>query len=121
MPGEASAMIVSRELLAAASDAELGELADAVEAELTRRALARRGDGEDQAVVDERPAPGGGTLRLEYVRCGRCTRCASGPVHGPYWYLYQRRGGRLTSRYIGKQLPAGESQALAGEARPGSA
>jgi hypothetical protein len=104
-------MIVSRELLDAATDAELDELADAVEAVLTRRALARRHDdsgGADAAVVDERPAPGGGTLRLEYVRCGKCGRCASGPVHGPYWYLYQRRAGKLVSKYIGKQLPASD-------------
>jgi hypothetical protein len=44
------------------------------------------------------------TFRQERVRCGResCTRCP----HGPYWYAYWREGGRLRSRYIGKQLPA---------------
>jgi hypothetical protein len=44
------------------------------------------------------------TFRQETVRCGRtnCTRCP----HGPYWYAYWREGGRLRSRYIGKQLPA---------------
>lgn len=55
--------------------------------------------------------PGGGdvgrrgkvTFRQEMVRCGRasCTRCP----HGPYWYAYWREGGRVRSRYIGKQLP----------------
>jgi hypothetical protein len=43
------------------------------------------------------------TFRQEMVRCGRasCTRCP----HGPYWYAYWREGGRLRSRYIGKELP----------------
>jgi hypothetical protein len=43
------------------------------------------------------------TFRQEMVRCGRatCRRCP----HGPYWYAYWREGGRLRSRYIGKQLP----------------
>ena len=43
------------------------------------------------------------TYRQEAVRCGRasCTRCP----HGPYWYAYWREGGRLRSRYIGKDLP----------------
>jgi hypothetical protein len=43
------------------------------------------------------------TYRQERVRCGRpnCGRCP----HGPYWYAYWREGGRLRSRYIGKELP----------------
>jgi hypothetical protein len=38
------------------------------------------------------------------VKCGknRCRKCAKGPAHGPYWYLYFRRNGKLTSKYIGK-------------------
>ena|SRR3989442_15903919 len=45
------------------------------------------------------------TYRQERVRCGRenCTRCP----HGPYWYAYWREGGRLRSRYIGKEPPEG--------------
>jgi hypothetical protein len=45
------------------------------------------------------------TYRRESVRCGKlgCTTCP----HGPYWYAYYREGGRLRSRYIGKELPAG--------------
>jgi len=47
------------------------------------------------------------TYRQEHVRCGKenCTRCP----HGPYWYAYWREGGRLRSRYIGKEPPAGAS------------
>ena len=43
------------------------------------------------------------TYRQEPIKCGRanCTRCP----HGPYWYAYWREGGRLRSRYIGKELP----------------
>jgi hypothetical protein len=61
--------------------------------------------GVDEPAVEqmvERPAKV--TYRQERVRCGRegCSRCP----HGPYWYAYWREGGRLRSRYIGKELPA---------------
>ncbi len=58
------------------------------------------------------PAPRGKvTFRQERVRCGRdgCTTCP----HGPYWYAYWREGGRLRSRYIGKDLPRGGAPAPA--------
>lgn len=50
-----------------------------------------------------RSSPGKVTYRQERVRCGKrsCTRCP----HGPYWYAYWREGGRVRSRYIGKELP----------------
>jgi hypothetical protein len=32
----------------------------------------------------------------------QCKKCERGEGHGPYWYLYFRRKGKLTSRYIGK-------------------
>ena len=99
---------MSPQRLAAASAAELGELAEAIEAELTRRALDGQAATVGRAVVEERPAPGG-CYRLELVRCGKCRLCAEGPAHGPYWYLYLRRGGRLVSRYIGKQLPTAQA------------
>lgn len=48
--------------------------------------------------------PGKVTYRQERVRCGRegCAKCP----HGPYWYAYWREGGKLRSRYIGKDRPA---------------
>jgi hypothetical protein len=54
----------------------------------------------------QRPAAPRGkvTFRQEAVRCGR-EGCGGCP-HGPYWYAYWREGGRLRSRYIGKELPA---------------
>ena len=63
--------------------------------------LAARDGGEAEG-----DAPGKVTYRQEPVRCGRdnCTRCP----HGPYWYAYWREGGRLRSRYIGKNLPDSE-------------
>ncbi len=65
--------------------------------------VTREGAPEGDGGEDERP--GKVTYRQERVRCGRtnCTRCP----HGPYWYAYWREGGRLRSRYIGKELPEG--------------
>ena len=45
------------------------------------------------------------TYRLQRVRCGK-RGCASCP-HGPYWYAYWREDGKVRSRYIGRELPAG--------------
>lgn len=82
---------------------ELLDLRDRIEAELARRELAR---GGGRRVVEERPTSAG-TLRLERVKCGkdRCKKCAEGPAHGPYWYLYFRRDGKLISKYVGKMIP----------------
>jgi len=45
--------------------------------------------------------PKTGSLQAEWRRCGkpRC-RCASGPLHGPYWYLRWREGGRQCRQYV---------------------
>ena len=61
-----------------------------------------------RAVVEERKTPAG-TLRLEFVRCGKesCKKCARGPAHGPYWYRYWKEQGRTRSKYVGKQLKSG--------------
>lgn len=58
----------------------------------------------DELAGDE-PATGTVTYRLEQVRCGKPS-CKSCP-HGPYWYAYYREGGRLKSRYVGRELPPG--------------
>jgi hypothetical protein len=41
------------------------------------------------------------SYRQQLVRCGKpgCTRCP----HGPYWYAFWREGGRVRSRYVGKE------------------
>jgi hypothetical protein len=51
--------------------------------------------------------PGAVSYRQQWVRCGKkaCTTCP----HGPYWYGYRREGGRLRSRYVGKEAPEGVS------------
>ncbi len=52
------------------------------------------------------------TYSRQYRRCGKpaCPRCAAGGTgHGPYWFAYWREGGRLRSRYLGKQAPIGAS------------
>ncbi len=92
--------------LRTARTGELEELRNRIEVELARREPADREPPEGRQVVKEKPH-GAGTLRLEMVKCGkeRCRKCAEGPGHGPYWYLYLRRNGKLTSRYIGKMLP----------------
>ena len=77
-----------------------------------RGLLRSRGDdlgeseGEPEFGVEE---TGPVTYRLESVRCGKpgCTKCP----HGPYWYAYYREDGKVRSRYIGPELPEGESKA----------
>lgn len=56
--------------------------------------------------VVERQRIGKATYQLELVRCGkeRCKKCKLGPSHGPYWYGYQKKGGKLRSWYVGKDL-----------------
>jgi hypothetical protein len=49
------------------------------------------------------------TYRCEYVRCGK-SHC-SGCPHGPYWYGYERRDGKLHKKYFGKPDPRPCAQA----------
>ena len=48
--------------------------------------------------------PKTGSLQAEWRRCGkpRC-RCASGTLHGPYWYLRWREGARQRRRYVPRE------------------
>jgi hypothetical protein len=55
-------------------------------------------------VVEQRQAKGV-SYQLERIKCGKKNcKCAAGEFHGPYWYAYWREGGKVKSRYIGKQL-----------------
>ncbi len=86
-----------------ATDAELEALAARIARELKgRRVLGQ--EKPNREVVGRRSSPRG-TLQREYVRCGKknCRKCAEGPAHGPYWYHYFYKNGRLTSRYVGKE------------------
>jgi hypothetical protein len=94
-----------------------GELRDVIAvagAELDRRSRPPESPAS-RTTVEERPA-GRGVYRLEMVKCGKHCRCERGELHGPYWYLYAWRAGRMVSRYIGRALPeagpAGELPAL---------
>jgi len=89
-----------------ATTEELEDLRNRIEAELARRELAKREPPEGRLVVEEK-RHSAGTLRLEMVKCGkaRCKKCERGEGHGPYWYLYFRRNGKLTSKYLGKIIP----------------
>jgi hypothetical protein len=86
---------------------DLRSLVEAVQemlAEREQEELAPIPVKEGREVVEVRQTKGA-TLRLEFVTCGKehC-HCASDRGHGPYWYAYERKGGKLTSRYIGKRL-----------------
>jgi hypothetical protein len=101
-------VIVTSAQASVASEAELREAINLLTRHLTERVTAEW-DAFDpgpspagRETVEERHAPGG-CYRLERVKCGKCARCEAGPVHGPYWYWYGRNGGRVVSRYIGKE------------------
>jgi hypothetical protein len=65
-----------------------------------RGLLVQRGElplGPDEVIGT---GPGKVGYRRQSVRCGKpgCTRC-------PYWYACWREGGRIRTRYVGKDLP----------------
>jgi hypothetical protein len=66
--------------------------------------------------VTEEPGPGGGTCRLELVRCGK-PACDSCP-HGPYWYRCYRVGRRVVSKYASRD-PAGAATTRRGSSSAG--
>jgi hypothetical protein len=72
-------------------------------AEARRRRLERRRGEAREKTYNRR------YLELERVKCGKkgCKKCASGELHGPYWYLYRPKenGPGRTSEYVGKVLP----------------
>jgi hypothetical protein len=42
-----------------------------------------------------------GAICAQMVRCGKATcKCARGELHGPYFYHFERVGGRLIKRYV---------------------
>jgi len=60
----------------------------------------------DREVVEIKKIKGV-TYRHEKIRCGKPTcKCAKGSLHGPYWYAYSKKNGKLSSKYIGKNLLA---------------
>jgi len=51
-------------------------------------------------VIDQK-LEAGISYQLEKILCGKnCKGCP----HGPYWYAYFRKSGKVVSRYIGKEF-----------------
>ena len=47
-----------------------------------------------------------GAVIAQYARCGKAgCRCARGELHGPYWYVFRRVGGRLRKTYLRRYSP----------------
>jgi hypothetical protein len=71
----------------------------AEEADRTEKSSSRKQTVAEQTFENK-------TYRLESIRCGKekC-KCASGKLHGPYWYSYTRIKDKVKSQYIGKSLP----------------
>ncbi len=45
-----------------------------------------------------------GPICEQFIRCGKLNcRCAQGKLHGPYFYMFYRFGGRLRKVYIKRQ------------------
>lgn len=85
-------------------DEQLETLVHEILAELARRKPPEVAKPFGKREVVDRREEGGITYQLERVQCGKktCKRCP----HGPYWYSYQRQGGKVKSRYVGKGIPA---------------
>lgn len=78
-------------------------------ADLRQLVILARGliEAQDPAGAQFDDAAGEPTVkfRQQTVRCGK-EGCGGCP-HGPYWYAYWREGGRVRTRYIGKERPGG--------------
>ena len=101
---------VTREWLEGLDPAEFQEISAMISDVQRERAKARRQKLEQRrSVARKKKDRNRRYLELERVKCGKkgCRKCASGELHGPYWYLYrpkENRPGR-TSQYVGKVLP----------------
>jgi hypothetical protein len=59
-----------------------------------------------------------GSLFSRYGRCGKpaCACAAGGPLHGPYWVLSRRSGGRGSFAYVGRGF-VGRTRQMVGRYR----
>jgi hypothetical protein len=100
---------ITREWLEGLGPAEFREISSMISDIQRERAEARHQKLERRRTEARKKARSKRYLRLEHVKCGKkgCKKCASGELHGPYWYLYRpkQNGGGRTSEYIGKILP----------------
>jgi hypothetical protein len=100
---------ITREWLEGLDPAEFREISDMISDIQRERAEVRHQKLERRRSEARKKARNKRYLRLEHVKCGKkgCKKCASGELHGPYWYLYRpkRNGSGRTSEYVGKMLP----------------
>jgi hypothetical protein len=100
---------ITREWLEGLDPAEFREISNMISDIQSERAQARHQKLERRRSEARKKARNKRYLRLEHVKCGKkgCKKCASGELHGPYWYLYRpkQHGGGRTSEYVGKILP----------------
>jgi hypothetical protein len=100
---------ITREWLEGLDPAEFREISDMISDIQRERAEVRHQKLERRRSEARNKARNKRYLRLEHVKCGKkgCKKCASGELHGPYWYLYRpkRNGSGRTSEYVGKMLP----------------
>jgi len=100
---------VTREWLERLDPAEFQEISAMISDIQRERARARQRKLEQRRSAALKKAQNKRYLELERVKCGKkgCNKCASGELHGPYWYLYRPKenGPGRTSEYVGKLLP----------------
>jgi hypothetical protein len=100
---------ITREWLEGPDPAEFQEISALISDVQRERAHARRRKLDQRRSAARKKAHNSRYLELERVRCGKkgCKKCASGELHGPYWYLYRPKenGPGRTSEYVGKVLP----------------
>lgn len=100
---------ITREWLEGLDVAEFQEISYMISDIQRERAEARRRRLERRRGEVRKKSYNRRYLELERVKCGKkgCKKCASGELHGPYWYLYRPKenGPGRTSEYVGKVLP----------------
>ena len=100
---------VTREWLEELDPAEFQEISAMISDIQRERAMARQQKREQRRSAARKKVQNKRYLELERVKCGKkgCNKCASGELHGPYWYLYRPKenGPGRTSEYVGKLLP----------------
>ena len=106
---------ITREWLEGLDPTEFQEISYMISDIQRERAAIRRQKLEQRRSAARKKAQNRRYLELERVKCGKkgCKKCASGQLHGPYWYLYRpkKNAPGRTSEYVGKVLP----ETLAGE------